>query len=101
MHDIKRHSPFERTAERPGHTLRATALVNEPYLRLVGSDASFNDRVHFYAVAAKLLRHILVDHAKAQIAKSAAVARESFRSKGPLPPGRGFHEKAVSRQVPR
>ena len=53
-------------AERPGHTLRATALVNEAYLRLVESDTSFHDRVHFYAVAARLLRHILVDHARAQ-----------------------------------
>lgn len=51
-------------AERPGHTLRATALVNEAYLRLVESDATFNDRVHFYAVAARMLRHILVDHAR-------------------------------------
>jgi RNA polymerase sigma factor (TIGR02999 family) len=52
------------SAERPEHTLRATALVNEAYLRLVGSELTFNDRVHFYAVAARLLRHILVDHAK-------------------------------------
>jgi RNA polymerase sigma factor (TIGR02999 family) len=52
------------SAERPEHTLRATALVNEAYLRLVGADLAFNDRVHFYAVAARLLRHILVDHAK-------------------------------------
>src|ERR1700692_239147 len=53
------------SAERPEHTLRATALVNEAYLRLVDSELAFNDRVHFYAVAARLLRHILVDHAKA------------------------------------
>ena len=52
------------SSERPEHTLRATALVNEAYLRLVNADLSFNDRVHFYAVAARLLRHILVDHAK-------------------------------------
>jgi RNA polymerase sigma factor (TIGR02999 family) len=52
------------SSERPEHTLRATALVNEAYLRLVGSELTFNDRVHFYAVAARLLRHILVDHAK-------------------------------------
>jgi RNA polymerase sigma factor (TIGR02999 family) len=52
------------SAERPEHTLRATALVNEAYLRLVDAELSFNDRVHFYAVAARLLRHILVDHAK-------------------------------------
>ena len=52
------------SSERPEHTLRATALVNEAYLRLVNAELSFNDRVHFYAVAARLLRHILVDHAK-------------------------------------
>jgi len=53
-------------SERPGHTLRATALVNEAYLRLVDSGLDFNDRVHFYAVAARILRHILVDHARSQ-----------------------------------
>lgn len=53
-------------SERPGHTLRATALVNEAYLRLVDSGMDFNNRVHFFAVAARLLRQILVDHARAQ-----------------------------------
>jgi RNA polymerase sigma factor (TIGR02999 family) len=53
-------------AETPEHTLRATALVNEAYLRLVGSDVNFNDRAHFFAVSARLLRRILVDHARAQ-----------------------------------
>jgi RNA polymerase sigma factor (TIGR02999 family) len=53
-------------SERPGHTLRATALVNEAYLRLVDSGVDFHDRVHFYAVAARVLRHILVDHARSR-----------------------------------
>ena len=52
--------------ENPGHTLRTTALVHEAYLRLVDSDVAYNDRVHFYAVAARVMRRILVDHAKAQ-----------------------------------
>jgi RNA polymerase sigma-70 factor, ECF subfamily len=52
-------------AERPDHTLRATALVNEAYLRLVSADVAWQDRVHFFAVAARMLRRILVDHAKA------------------------------------
>jgi RNA polymerase sigma factor (TIGR02999 family) len=51
-------------SENPGHTLRATALVHEAYVRLAGSNISFEDRVHFYAVAARMLRRILVDHAK-------------------------------------
>jgi RNA polymerase sigma factor (TIGR02999 family) len=52
-------------AERPGHTLRATALVHEAYVRLAGSEAAeYQDRIQFYAVAAKVMRHILVDHAR-------------------------------------
>ena len=56
-------------AERPDHTLRATALVNEAYLRLVDADIAWHDRVHFFAVSARLLRRILVDHAKKENAK--------------------------------
>jgi RNA polymerase sigma factor (TIGR02999 family) len=51
-------------AERPGHTLRATALVHEAYLRLAGADTDWQDRVQFYAVAARTMRRILVDHAR-------------------------------------
>jgi len=51
-------------AERPDHTLRATALVHEAYMRLVDSDVAWQDRVHFFAVSARMLRRILVDHAK-------------------------------------
>jgi RNA polymerase sigma-70 factor (ECF subfamily) len=52
--------------ERKGHTLQPTALVNEAYLRLVGTDVPWRDRVHFFAVAARLIRRILVDHARAR-----------------------------------
>jgi len=51
-------------AERPGHTLRATELVHEAYLRLVGADIGWQDRAHFYAVAARVLRRILVEYAR-------------------------------------
>jgi RNA polymerase sigma-70 factor, ECF subfamily len=50
--------------ERPNHTLRATELVHEAYLKLIGSETPWQNRAHFYAVAATVLRHILVDHAK-------------------------------------
>ncbi len=53
-------------SERPDHTLRATALVHEAYLRLVDADVPWKDRVHFYAVSARVLRRILVDHAKSR-----------------------------------
>jgi RNA polymerase sigma factor (TIGR02999 family) len=51
-------------SEKPDHTLRATALVHEAYIRLVDADVAWQDRVHFFAVSARLLRRILVDHAK-------------------------------------
>jgi len=53
-------------SERPDHTLQATALVNEAYVRLAGMDVKWEGRVHFLALAARLMRRILVDHAKAQ-----------------------------------
>jgi RNA polymerase sigma factor (TIGR02999 family) len=53
-------------SERPGHTLSSTALVHEAYLRLVDADVDWNDRVHFYAVSARVMRRILIDHAKGQ-----------------------------------
>src|SRR5437868_4632945 len=51
--------------ERPGHTMQTTALVNEAYLRLVNRDAvQWQNRAHFFAIAAQVMRHILVDHAR-------------------------------------
>src|SRR5579862_5894806 len=51
--------------ERPGHTLQTTALVNEAYLRLADQkNARWETRVHFFAAAAQVMRHILVDHAR-------------------------------------
>lgn len=51
--------------ERPGHTLQRTALVHEAYLRLVGQNQpSYHDRAHFLGIAARIMRQILVDHAR-------------------------------------
>jgi len=51
----------------PGHTLEPTALVHEAYMRMVvQDDPSYTDRVHFFAVAAKAMRNLLVDHARAK-----------------------------------
>ena len=51
--------------EAAGHTLQATALVNEAYLRLVdGKAVAWTDRAHFFAVSARIMRRILVDHAR-------------------------------------
>ena len=63
--ELRRRAQGYLRRERQGHTLQPTALVNEVYLRLVDqSAANFNDRTHFFAVAAQLMRRILVDHAR-------------------------------------
>ncbi|MEM1232413.1 MAG: ECF-type sigma factor [Pseudomonadota bacterium] len=50
--------------ERAGHTLQATALVNEAYLKLVNAQVTPKDRQHFFATAAQMMRRVLVDHAR-------------------------------------
>src|SRR6187455_2705724 len=53
--------------ERAGHSLQATALVNEAYLKLVDAQhVNWQDRAHFLAMSARLMRRILVDHARAR-----------------------------------
>ena len=55
------------TREAPGHTLQTTALINEVYLRLVNlREVSWQDRAHFFAVCARLMRHILTDFARSR-----------------------------------
>jgi len=51
--------------EPPGHTLQTTALVNEAYLRLIDQpEVAWQDRAHFFAVAARIMRHLLIDRAR-------------------------------------
>jgi RNA polymerase sigma factor (TIGR02999 family) len=63
--DLRRVARHCLAGERPDHTLQSAALVHEAYLRLVGHESvRWDDRVHFFAVAAQLMRRILVDHAR-------------------------------------
>ena len=52
--------------ERKNHTLQATALVNEAYIGLLQAEVNYQDRRHFFCLAARLMRRILVDHARAR-----------------------------------
>ncbi len=64
-----------------GNSLQATALVNEAYLRLVdGTAVAWHDRAHFLAVSARVMRRILVDHARARLAekRGGQAARVTF-----------------------
>jgi RNA polymerase sigma factor (TIGR02999 family) len=64
--ELRKLAAARMAAESPGHTLDATALVHEAYLRLVGPDdpARWENRGHFFAAAAEAMRHILVDAAR-------------------------------------
>ena len=62
-YELRRLAAARMASEGPGHTLDATALVHEAYLRLVG-DQKFDNRGHFYAAAAEAMRRILVDRAR-------------------------------------
>jgi RNA polymerase sigma factor (TIGR02999 family) len=64
--ELRRRASRYLAGERPGHTLRATALVHEAYLKLAGDRAEWRDRSTFLAVAARAMRHVLIDHARAQ-----------------------------------
>jgi RNA polymerase sigma-70 factor, ECF subfamily len=55
----------QMTRQEPHHTLQTTAIINEAYLKLAGnSDKDWDNRAHFFGVAAKAMRHVLVDHAR-------------------------------------
>src|SRR5262247_4563738 len=63
--ELRRLAHHYMRGERAGHTLQTTALVNEAYLRLAGIDGlQWRDRAHFFAMAATLMRRVLVDHAR-------------------------------------
>jgi RNA polymerase sigma-70 factor, ECF subfamily len=65
--ELRRMAHRQMTRERIGHTLQTTALVNEAYMRLVNvSEISWQDRSHFFALSAQLMRRILVDHARSR-----------------------------------
>jgi RNA polymerase sigma factor (TIGR02999 family) len=65
--------------ERPNHTLQSAALVNEAYLRLVGQEPlQWQNRAHFFGVAAQLMRQILVDHARNRLAAKRGAGAPGF-----------------------
>ncbi len=67
--ELRRLARHHLRGERADHTLQSAALVNEAYLRLIRQDQpQWQNRAHFFGVAAQLMRHILVDHARSRAA---------------------------------
>jgi RNA polymerase sigma factor (TIGR02999 family) len=76
--ELRRLARNYMAQEKPGHTLQATALVNEAYLRLVDINRmQWQNRAHFFAVSAQMMRRILVDFARVAIGTNAAVRRSA------------------------
>ena len=71
--ELRRVASRHLRGERPGHTLQTTALVHEVYLKLAGDrEWRFNDKAHFLSVASRVMRQVLVDHARARATKKRA-----------------------------
>src|SRR5262245_10846044 len=65
--ELRRLARGYMARERRGHTLQATALINEAFMRLTGARAvRWQDRAHFLGISARLMRRVLVDHARAR-----------------------------------
>ncbi len=62
--DLQRIARRQFSAERSGHTLQPTAVLNEAWLKLLEQQVGWKDRSHFFAIAAQLMRRVLVDHAR-------------------------------------
>jgi RNA polymerase sigma factor (TIGR02999 family) len=76
--ELRRRAAGYLRRERPDHTLQSTALVHEVYLRLVGQNrVTWQNRAHFFGVAAQMMRRVLVDHARAH--RAAKRPRTAFK----------------------
>jgi RNA polymerase sigma factor (TIGR02999 family) len=64
--ELRRLARSYMRAERGSHTLQATAVVHEAFLRLIQANVALQDRTHFFALASRLMRRVLVDHAKSR-----------------------------------
>jgi len=89
--ELHRLAAYYMRGEAAGHTLQPTALVHEMYLRLLGPDpVRFQDRQHFFVLAAQTMRRVLVDHAREKKAKKrgdGAVRVELDAADGAVPGG--------------
>jgi RNA polymerase sigma factor (TIGR02999 family) len=101
--DLRRLAAWQLQAERPGHTLQPTALVHEAYLKLAGQNpVEWQNKAHFFALAAQVMRHILVDHARARQrdkrggGQVSVALDEALELSGPSEPGLVELDEALS-----
>src|ERR1700732_5282617 len=86
--ELRRLARGYMRAERGSHTLQATAVVHEAFLRLVQANVDLQDRGHFFALASRLMRRVLVDHAKSRsrLKRNAGIRDLIAEESGPATP---------------
>src|SRR5271154_2460294 len=85
--ELRRLARNHMRGERGSHTLQATAVVHEAFLRLIQANVALQDRAHFFALASRLMRRVLVDHAKSRsrIKRNAGVREFAAEELNALP----------------
>jgi RNA polymerase sigma factor (TIGR02999 family) len=95
--ELRRLARGYMRAERGSHTLQATAVVHEAFLRLIQANVTLQDRGHFFALASRLMRRVLVDHAKSRsrIKRNSGVLEPSAEDASETPPPMDFDVVAL------
>ncbi|MDQ3920007.1 MAG: sigma-70 family RNA polymerase sigma factor [Acidobacteriota bacterium] len=102
--ELRRIARRQMSQERAAHTLQATALVNEAYVRLAGDVGQrWQNRAHFFAVCAQVMRHVLIDHARsrAREKRGGALQRVSLEGVAALAEGGGADLLALDQALAR
>ena len=88
--ELRRLARNYMRAERGDHTLQATAVVHEAFLRLIQGNVALQDRAHFFALASRLMRRVLVDHAKSRGRQKRGVPQNEPLEQDSVPRVAGF-----------
>jgi len=94
--ELRRLAQHRLASERAGHTLSATALVHEAYLKLAGQRATPDERAHFLAIASMAMRRVLVSHARARQAAKRGSGERPVTLDEALVVGASSHEELVA-----
>ena len=88
--ELRRLARNYMRSERGSHTLQATAVVHEAFLRLIQGNVALQDRAHFFALASRLMRRVLVDHAKSRGRQKRGVPQNEPLEQDSVPRVAGF-----------
>ena len=101
--DLRRLAKRFLRGERQGHTLQTAALVNETYMRLIGQQKiDWQDRAHFFAIAARTMRHLLIDHARTRgYAKRNGEMQVTLQEWSAVTPEESFDSLALNESLER